>query len=180
MTVDRKKIGKKSKSKGDRGERILCKKFASWWGSDFTRTPSSGGFKTKKFREDWNAAGDLVTPDLSFPFCVESKNAEGWHLEQLLTSNKCSLVKYWKQTVEETPEGQIPLLVFTRNHQPHFFMMLQIDWVVHVNNLGKSPAFRLECEQGRTRLVKLGLLDELFSTTPEQWGKKEQDDEAKE
>jgi hypothetical protein len=157
-------VSKKSRDKGQRGERILAKKFSEWWGSDFTRTPSSGGFRTKEFRDDWNAAGDLVTPDETFPFCVESKNAEGWHLEQLLTSSKCAIVQWWKQTVDETPKGKIPLLVFTRNHQPHFFMMFLTDW-------SEVTSFRSDVHECPTfmmygRIVKIGLLETLFKIPP--------------
>lgn len=123
----KKKIGKKKRvngrAKGNAAERKLAKLFSKWWGSEFTRTPLSGGFATAKFREDWNAAGDLVTPDTTFPFCVESKKVEGWSLEQLLTSDKTLIHKWWAQTEKETPAGKIPLLVFTKNRAPLFAMM---------------------------------------------------------
>ncbi len=159
--------GKKSRDKGQRGERILCKKFSEWWGTDFTRTPSSGGFRTKAFRDDWNAAGDLVTPDDTFPFCVESKNQEGWHLEQLLTSDKCDIIAWWHQTIDETPDGKFPLLVFTRNHQPLFFMMTQVLWESVTSchsDVVSTPTFMIDGIQ-----VKVGLLDELFKVSPEEW-----------
>ena len=111
------------RNKGATAERKLAKLFAAWWGSDFARTPLSGGFATAKFREDWNACGDLVTPDKSFPFCVESKKVEGWTLEQMLTSNKTLIHKWWEQVVNETPPGKIPMLVFTKNHAPLYVMM---------------------------------------------------------
>ena len=76
---------KNSRDKGGRGERAAAKEFRDWWGTDFARTPSSGGFATAKFRDDWNAAGDLVTPDNTFPFCVECKWVEDWTMEQLLS-----------------------------------------------------------------------------------------------
>jgi len=151
-----------SRSKGARAERLLAQKFSAWWGSDFTRTPSSGGFSTKKFRDDWNAAGDLVTPDETFPFCVESKHAEGWHLEQVLTSPKCAIIKWWEQTVGETPKGKIPLLVFTRNRQPHFYMLPVDRWLPRTKNKGVV----LVVSGVR---VRLGLLDDLVATTPEEW-----------
>lgn len=114
-----KKASKKKRvngrEKGNRAERALAKAFSKWWGSEFTRTPMSGGFATKKFRGDWNAEGDLVTPDGTFPFTVESKHAEGWNFEQLLTSHKTMLHAWWAQTLRETPDGKIPLLVFRKN-----------------------------------------------------------------
>lgn len=154
-------MSKKSRDKGNRGENKVAKLFAGWWGSDFTRTPSSGGFRTQKFRDDWNAAGDIVTPDESFPFCVEVKNAEGWHLEQLLTSPECLLVKWWRQAVEESPEDKIPLLVFTRNYQPFFFMIVEEEAACRLDGM------RLDVDGYN---VVLGLLEEeFFCTDPEQW-----------
>lgn len=156
-----------SRSKGARAERNLAKKFGKWWGSDFARTPSSGGFRTRKFREDWNAAGDLVTPDESFPFCVESKHAEGWTLEQLLTAESCLLYQWWDQTIGETPEGQTPLLVFRKNRFPHLFIMPLSAWqrVSSKNSLLTDfPQFEFN-----EQLVKLGRLEELFSTHPDDW-----------
>ena len=86
--MSKKKIN--SREKGARGERALVKKFEAWWGAEFFRTPGSGAFATRGFdSEELSLAGDIITLDESFPFCVECKNAEGWHLEQLLTTKKC-------------------------------------------------------------------------------------------
>jgi hypothetical protein len=116
-------MSKMSRNKGNRGQNAVAKLFAKWWGSEFTSTPMSGGFATKRFRSDWNAAGDIVTPDKTFPFCVEVKHQEAWELEQILTSDVCSVWKWWEQCVGETPVGQIPLLVFRKNHKPWFCML---------------------------------------------------------
>lgn len=154
-------MSKKGRDKGGRGQRQVAKIMSDWWGTEFTSTPLSGGFATKQFRDDWNAAGDIVTPDDSFPFCVEVKNAEGWNLEQLLLSEKGLIWKWWEQTVGETPEGKIPLLAFTRNHKPYFYMVY----------MGDIPAIQVEAddEYGRNsamttedpdrQIVEIGLLD---------------------
>lgn len=115
-----------SRNKGNRGERAIAKAFQAWWGSDFARTPMSGGFSTEKFRTDWNAAGDLVTPDESFVFCVEAKWVQGWTLDQLLINEKCIVFKWWEQTINECPNDKLPLLVFKKNNQK-FFCMLEYD-----------------------------------------------------
>lgn len=114
--------GKRSRDKGGRAERHVKKSLSEWWGEDFHRTPQSGAFSTTTGGAS-NVAGDVSTHDASFPFCVEVKNQEGWHLEQLFTALKCDLIQWWKQAKEQTPEGQIPLLIFTRNRQPYFFVM---------------------------------------------------------
>ena len=119
------KAGKKSKRKGNSNERAVAKLLATWWGAgEFMRTPSSGGWgRSKQVRDDFNAAGDIVTTATDFPFCVEVKSEERWELEQLLTSPEtCPIARWWKQAVEETPVGKSPLLLFTRKHRPWYAM----------------------------------------------------------
>lgn len=155
-----------SRSKGKRGERALAKVFSEWWGTEFTSTPLSGGFGTKKFRDDWNASGDLVTPDDSFPFCVECKNAEGWHLEQLFTSPECLLVKWWRQSVNETPFGKIPLLVFKRNRHPWMFFMALDDMDFGLVAHFDANALVVDGEH-----LAIGLLSTLTKTPKEWWAR---------
>lgn len=116
--------GKKSKRKGSTFERGVAKELAAWWGGEFTRTPSSGGWGKSKFaREGFNASGDIVTSEADFPFCIECKAQEGWTLEHLLTcTDTCQTAKHWKQAVDETPPGKIPLLIFTKKFQSIFVM----------------------------------------------------------
>jgi hypothetical protein len=98
---------------------------SKWWeGAEFRRTPSSGGWAgSKKAREDYGATGDIVCSDPSFPFCVEVKSAEGWELEHLVQAPlTSSLFRYWGQTVEQTPVGKIPLLIFTKKFRPWYVM----------------------------------------------------------
>ncbi len=117
-----------SRDKGGRGERAMVKLLSKWWGSKFFRTPRSGAFATQGFTHvDMNAAGDIMTPDKTFPFSVEVKWQEDWCLDQLLTSEVCKTWKWWEQCVDECPEGMIPLLVFKRNRQPWLYMMWTID-----------------------------------------------------
>ncbi len=145
-----------SRSKGKRGERDIAKMLEAWWGSKFTSTPMSGGFATKGFRDDWNASGDVVTPDLTFPFCVEVKWREGWDLLQVLKSTETSIPiwEWWDQTLRETPEGKIPFLVFKRNNQPWFFL-------THADQAKNVKGMWLDDFQGRRIII--GLLEDFFS-----------------
>ena len=152
-----------SRDKGARSERKLAKVFSEWWGSDFARTPLSGGFSTQRFREDWNASGDLVTPDPCFPFCVESKNVEGWHIEQLLTAPKSLLYQWWDQTISETPPGKLPLLVFTRNRQPYFFAIKSEHLVSSFTGSLINVILSNEDQ------CSIGLLSDLFGSKIEEW-----------
>lgn len=150
-----KRAGINSRDKGARGEQQVCKLLKEWWGSDFARTPSSGGFKTKKFREDWNAEGDIVTPDDTFAFSVEVKWQEDWTLDQILTSPKTKLWDWWEQAKQETAEDKQTMLVFKKNRQPYFVMLretflndkYQIDFI-------KSSPIRVTDRQGESAYIR--------------------------
>jgi hypothetical protein len=115
--------GKRSKSKGNNNERALAAEFRTWWGKgEWARTPSSGGWATAAHREAFRTCGDIITTAEDFPFCVEAKKQEGWDLDQLLHNDSCVILKWWKQTCDETPVGMLPLLVFARNHVPQSVM----------------------------------------------------------
>jgi len=162
MAVDRSKVGKKARGKGQRGERILVKKFAEWWGSEFFRTPGSGSFATRGFsRKAMDVAGDIVTLDESFPWCVESKNAEGWTLDNLFTEKQGLLRKWWQQAVDQCPDHKLPLLVFTRNRQPIYFMHNDVEfWDFRMFGIHTS----IDGVE-----VFIGLLSDLLDTDPTQW-----------
>lgn len=151
---------KNSREIGSRTERQLVKIFTNWWGGKFYRTPRSGAFGTAGYTE---FSGDILTDDPSFPFCVESKKGEGWHLEQILTGKKDIITtNWWVQTVHETPEGKRPLLVFTRNHQPFFYLIRQKDLPLAFED--SYFQFTLDGEK-----LCLGLLEGFMSNAPEIW-----------
>tara|TARA_R100001086_G_scaffold210036_1_gene125919 strand:- start:434 stop:916 length:483 start_codon:yes stop_codon:yes gene_type:complete len=110
-------MGKMSRDKGARFERSIVKRLAKWWGSEFQRTPQSGG---SQLANGWNLAGDVCTPDETFPFHVECKHVEGWDLSHLLTSKEMGLFGKWlDQASTEASDGKIPLIIFKRNrHKP--------------------------------------------------------------
>lgn len=166
-------MGVNGRKKGQTAERKLAKQFSAWWGSDFARTPLSGGFATAKFRDDWDAAGDLVTPDKTFPFCVESKKVEGWTLDQLLTSDKTKMHSWWIQTIGETATGKVPMLVFTKNRAPTFVMMRKSDVVSSLGEVFRDWLHR--CFEYRINLgdvhevVVIFDLEDLLQTSKEKW-----------
>lgn len=166
-----KRAGINSRDKGRRGESQGCAQLKAWWGSDFARTPSSGGFKTKKFREDWNAEGDIVTPDETFPFSVEVKWQEEWSLDQILTAPKTKVWDWWEQAKGQTPDDRLTLLVFKKNRQPWFVMLretylnteYQIDFI-------KSSPMRVTDRQGES--VYIRLFDDLLNEPKKLWERK--------
>lgn len=158
--------------KGKTAERKLVPLFAAWWGSEFFRTPESGGMSTrltKMLKIDLSKfAGDIVTLDETFPFCIESKKVEGWTLEQLLTSDKTLIHSWWDQAVKQTPEGKIPLLVFTKNHAPLYAMMRTSDLPSYVYSTRRSvgPSFETYIEGVH---VAIFALSHLLATTKGDW-----------
>ena len=167
-----------SKEKGNRAERELTKKFAKWWDSKFYRTPGSGSFATRGYSlpEGVDLSGDVVTTDKDFPFCVESKNFEGWNLEQLLTSPKCELKSHWQQTVRESPDNKLPLLVFTRNYQPHFIMLREEDDLIN----GHCMIVQMPLEDGEVDICVIYLLKDLLETEKSVWTKPKKRKQIKE
>lgn len=158
------------RGKGARGERQVAKEFASWWGSDFARTPMSGGFHTRKFRQEWNAEGDLVTPDESFPFSIECKWHEGWTLDKLITaSDKCEIWSWWQQALDQAENiNKIPMLVFKRNNMPWYYMMCTKD-VLSKIRMTSLPGKTILAKDHREKEVVIGLLSDLHSTKKDLW-----------
>ncbi len=118
--------GKYAKRKGSSSERAVAKLFEKWWdvpGVSFARTPGSGSFHTKSNSKNFNAAGDIVCSDPSFPFCVENKQNESWDLAQLLTSTEGPINKFWAQAVTQCPVNKMPLLVMGKNHKKRLVVM---------------------------------------------------------
>lgn len=167
---------KNSRDKGGRGERAAAKEFSKWWGTDFVRTPSSGGFATQKFRDDWNAAGDLVTPDPTFPFCVECKWVEDWTMDQLLANDGCLIYKWWTQAIGECPADKLPLLVFKKNNH-QFYCMVDTNDVYSVKFLtdNNSRYFTLpvpkELTSTQDMTVYIMTLKDFFKSEPTEWQK---------
>ena len=160
-----------SRRKGQTAERKLVKLFATWWDSKFFRTPGSGAFATRGFVgvDTTQLSGDLVTTDVTFPFCVESKKVEGWTLEQMLSSTRTKMHDWWEQTLRETPEGKIPLLVFTKNHAPLYAMMLlrDVEAVLTKNYFNFFPgSFETRIDD---QVVVIFLLDHLLKTQKGNW-----------
>lgn len=113
--------GKKAKRKGSRFELQVRDTMSEWWSAKFYRTPGSGG---SVLATDFNMAGDLCTPDESFPFHVECKNQEAFgKFYTFLSSEKAAVWKWWEQAETTAKKDQVPLLIFTKNRMPVFVMM---------------------------------------------------------
>lgn len=159
-----------SKDKGNRGEYAVRDLLEDWWGSDFAKTPKSGGFSTKKFRQDWNAEADVVTPDETFPFAVEVKWQEDWILDELLTAPKSKIWDWWEQAKGQSTD-KYTLLVFKRNRRPWFCMMKEEPGMTEYQvSFVESSAMRVIDRDGEDAYIRL--FDELLQEPVDKWRKK--------
>lgn len=143
------------RKKGSAYERRIAKLFERWWGTKVSRTPLSGGWGNKK---EFETCGDLICQG-GWPFSIECKCYKKWHLEQLLTGEKCKIKSWWKQSVDDAGHKKIPLLVFTRNHQPNFIMLRVNDWREKLSHqwdtLGPTMEFYMEETNDRVLVMLL-------------------------
>ncbi|UXR28888.1 hypothetical protein [Bacillus paranthracis] len=124
-----KKKRKNSRAKGSTFERKVAKELTAWWGEEFHRVPASGGLR---WGEDNRVVGDIVAPEGSdFPFTIECKKREGWNFEQLIKGTG-EVTSWWLQAVTDRERlndvTKHPLLVFSKNRSPEFYMMEYSLW----------------------------------------------------
>lgn len=129
-----KKKGKKvnGRNKGAAFERKVARMLTAWWGVMFHRVPQSGGLHWDK---DNRVTGDIMVPDgedgKDFPFTVECKNQEGWIMDNILRDTG-DVKNWWKQAYGDNQrlddKKKTPLLIFTRNFAPEFYMVFYDKW----------------------------------------------------
>ncbi len=164
MTTTKKKIN--SRAKGQRAERELVKKFSKFWGSDFARTPLSGGMATLGKKYNVDVSGDVVTDDPSWPFSVECKHHDSsWNLESLFNP-KNPIEKWWGQCCKAADSaGKRPLLVFKKNRGP-FYAMLVTDKDLDFPNFEFTKCASI---MSSYQPKKIMLLDDFLSTPKAMW-----------
>ena len=155
-----------SRSKGQRAERELVKRFSVWWGGEpFFRTPLSGGLATMGHSfKGVEITGDISTPDPNFCFCVEAKHHESWAFEQLF-NEKNIIEKWWDQACKQAvSSNKKPLLVFKKNHGPFYaaFIASAIEPQVLI------PYNTIKFNGVRSKMTIM-LLDDFFSIPKETW-----------
>lgn len=156
---------KNGRAKGAKFERVTAKLITVWWDEDFHRTPASGGLHWKK---DNRVAGDIVPPpDSDFPFSVECKKVEGWNFEQVIKGTG-EVFDWWKQCIRDSKEiGKIPLLIFSKNNSPIYYMTTQTAWR---KVSGEDSNHFLTCAKidGESHHVAIGFFDNLLSVPKEE------------
>lgn len=128
--------GKGAKTKGSSFERKIAKILSEWGNVELKRTPQSGGFA----KEGNSYRGDINTINNEdfFIFNIECKNQEVWSLDQLFNDG-CILFSFFEQCIGDTSDNKVPLLIFTRNHQPIYCLTHKsiYDIMFNRNNIKK-------------------------------------------
>ena len=119
--------GHTSRNKGSGFERTVAKTFSNKFGVEYRRTPLSGGWA----KGSKTAAGDLVPLDAPQQFCIECKKVEGWTFEQLFSNRHALFSSWWKQLIEECPEGVQPVLVFSKNRSQIYIAIRKKDVIAY-------------------------------------------------
>ena len=116
-TIDRKKLGKRSKNKGNNFERATAKKFKSAYGEELVRTPQSGGFAKKSAKAD-DFRGDIVPADedVELLLHIECKNCKSW-----------SLPAWFEQAENDKPHSKKPVVVFHQHGTANDFVLLEVN-----------------------------------------------------
>lgn len=126
--------------KGKVAEREVARLITPWWwkvepGSEFIRTPQSGGWATPELRCEFKASGDLMTTAARFPFTVEVKRREDWRMSSLEKAKQCQVWTWWIQTQRAAnEERREPMLWFRRNRDP-WRVMLRYDYVASIKGM---------------------------------------------
>ena len=115
-------MGVKSKRKGGRGERELCKLLADIFTGSFVRVPNSGaavGGKNVIRRQslskmqDRSFRGDIIPPDHLPHLVIEAKSYGEFRFHQLLRPAPCPMLDEWiAQTKEVIDAGDQWFVVF--------------------------------------------------------------------
>ena len=116
-SVDRSKLGKRSKAKGSSYERATAKKFKEAYGEDLVRTPQSGGFAKKSAKAN-DFRGDIVPADedVELALHIECKNHKTW-----------SLPTWFQQAQSDCPEGKIPVVIFHQHKSSKDYIALSLE-----------------------------------------------------
>ncbi len=141
----------------------MAKLLTEWWGVKFQRTPGSGGLHWKN---DNRVSGDIVPPpDSGFPFTVECKKHEGWTFENVIKGTG-KVSDWWEQCTNDAKEfDKVPLLVFSKNRSPIFFMVLVEDFKkfdIRTNYFVTTVEL-----ESRTDCVGIGYFDKLTAIDKE-------------
>lgn len=159
MTIDRSKVGRKSKRKGKKYESRVASILTKFTGAKFRRVPSSGGFNKTGGRVilEQVFSGDVLCEDRLFGFNVEAKNRKDISLTALLKNPKtASLTKYWRQCVEDAVSNNLKPMMFFKPNTNDDWVCLSISDAVSLDLL-QSDHMKIEVfeRQGLPNMIVL-------------------------
>ncbi len=109
-------LGRMSKRKGANYERKIAKVFSSKFGTEFIRTPASGGFAKGMAGTD-GFRGDIRPADgRKFGIHCELKNQQTWKLRE-----------WYRQSESDCPDYSRPVVVFHEQNSSRDFVMISLD-----------------------------------------------------
>lgn len=97
-----------------------------------------------------------------YPFSNECKKVEGWNFEQILKGTG-EVTDWWKQCCRDAEQtGKIPLLLFSKNRSPIYFMIPYEEYV-KIENLPERNYFITTFElDGVEHCVVIGMFENLL------------------
>lgn len=107
-------MGAKSKTKGNAGERELCRLLTEIFSGSFVRVPNSGAavggknvYKRQSLSkmQDRTFRGDIIPPDHLPRLVIESKSYREFRFHQLLRAGSCSLLDEWIAQAREITDA---------------------------------------------------------------------------
>jgi len=123
---------KDGRTKGERYENTVCRLLSQWLvPGDWEKCPVYKLPFRRRFTDStpldghWEGEGDILhRPDVTFPFCVECKDQEGWDLDGVLKNAQWPVWKWWTQACAQAQQvGLRPILFFTRAYRPNYVMI---------------------------------------------------------
>jgi hypothetical protein len=162
LTFTKKALGgRHSKDVGSDFERKVVHTLSQWWGAEFRRTPSSGGWDKLSSDGQVQAAGDIWSPpEANFPFCVECKRRKE-PLDFFAPYSETSdiIVDWWEQCIDDALRAKKrPLLIMrcgNREYAAYIFASIEL-----LDSTEKTPPedFRevtLSCKSGVFNVMRL-------------------------
>lgn len=124
-----------SRKKGNVAEREVAALMQFWWrhlepGTQFVRTPLSGGWGGPAVRAGFRASGDLMTTAARFPFAVEVKRREAFDMGNVLKGRPSPVWGWWLQAQGQAEEMSCePMLWFRKSRDP-WRVLLRAEFIV--------------------------------------------------
>jgi hypothetical protein len=100
-------VARKSKNRGDYGERRIAKLLMEFTSKKFRKTPSSGGYNKQGGVQiaEHKFCGDVICDDSNFSFCIESKNRPNdFNLAALSVPSNAKFTEWWFQCLNDAQQ----------------------------------------------------------------------------